>query len=154
VGIGGSVIGSQGNWNYGLGNLQNVGSISSTAETLTSTCGQSQLQLASIADGTSTSNTTYLSSGSGSMNTAFATTVGEALIVRDGGTGTVLRVSVDAETILKNAPDRECIRVYDYGVQIRGEGQPLVTGVRCAIYLDGISFFREKTLYLEIKRFF
>ena len=53
VGIGGSVIGSQGNWNYGLGNLQNVGSISSTAETLTSTCGQSQLQLASIADGSS-----------------------------------------------------------------------------------------------------
>ena len=148
VGIGGSVIGSQGNWNYGLGNLQNVGSISSTAETLTSTCGQSQLQLASIADGTSTSNTTYLSSGSGSMNTAFATTVGEALIVRDGGTGTVIRVNVGAETILKNALDRECVRVYDYGVQLKGEGQPLATGVRCAINLDGDVFLsREDPIF-------
>jgi hypothetical protein len=148
VGIGGSVITAQGNWNFELGNLNNVGSISSTAETLTSTCGQSQLQLASIADGTSTSNTTYLSSGSGSMNTAFATTVGEALIVRDGGTGTVIRVNVGAETILKNALDRECVRVYDYGVQLKGEGQPLATGVRCAINLDGDVFLsREDPIF-------
>lgn len=154
VGIGGSVIGSQGNWNYNLGNLQNVGSITSTADTLTSTCGQSQLQLASIADGTSQSNTTYLSSGSGSMNTAFATTVGEALIVRDGGSGTVIRVNVGAETILKNASDRECIRIYDYGTQIRGEGQPLATGVRCAINLDGDIFFNREDPVFGLKEIF
>jgi len=143
-----------GNMDFGLNNLFEVGSISSTASTLTSTCGQSQLQLASIADGTSVSNTTYLSSGSGSMNTAFATTVGEALIVRDGGTGTVLRVNVGAETILKNAPDRECIRVYDYGVQIKGEGQPLATGVRCSLNMDGDIFFNREDPVFGLKEIF
>jgi hypothetical protein len=154
VGIGGSVIGSQGNWNYNLGNLQNVGSISSTADTLTLSCGQSQLQLASIADGTSQPNASYLSAGDGTMNTAFASTVGEALIVRDGGTGTVLRVNVGAETILKNALDRECIRVYDYGVQLRGEGQPAATGVRSAINLDGDIFFNREDAVFGLKEIF
>jgi len=154
VGIGGSVITAQGNWNFELGNLNNVGSISSTAETLTSTCGQSQLQLASIADGTGPSTTTYLSSGSGSTNTAFATTVDEASIVRDGGTGTVLRVTVGAETILKNALDRECVRVYDYGVQLKGEGQPLATGVRCSLNMDGDIFFNREDPIFGLKEIF
>ena len=144
VGIGGSVITSQGNWNFELGNLNNVGSISSTAETLTSTCGQSQLQLASIADGSSATNAAFLSATDGLTKTVFASTNNEALIVRDGGAGPVLRVNVGAETILKNAPDRECIRVYDYGVQIKGEGQPVATGVRCTLNMDGDIFFNRE----------
>lgn len=154
TGTGGPVINSIGDVNYNLGNLNEVGSINSTALTLTSSCGQSQLQLASVADGSSSSNTAYLSSGNGVTNAGFATTVGEALIVRDGGTGTVIRVNVGAETILKNAPDRECIRVYDYGVQIKGEGQPLATGVRCAINLDGDIFFNREDPVFGLKEIF
>lgn len=147
VGIGGSVIGSQGNWNYGLGNLQNVGSISSTAETLTSTCGQSQLQLASIADGTSVSNTTYLSSGSGITNTAFVTTTDVAAIVRDGGTGTVFRVSVDADIKLKdqNGNDRLLIETVSGYTSLRsGNGTADrfdIDGLGAYISVGGVAVF-------------
>ena len=43
LGIGGAVIGSQGNWNYELGNLNNVGSLSTTADTLNITTPTTQI---------------------------------------------------------------------------------------------------------------
>ena len=66
------------------------------------------MQLASTADGLSISNTTYLSSGSGLTNTAFTTTTDKASILRDGGSGSVIRVSVDADIKLidQNSTER------------------------------------------------
>lgn len=99
--------------------------------------GETTLQLPTVSDGLSQATTAYFGCDDTINKSAFAVTP-EALILSRNN---ILRAYVDNETILKNAPDRECIRIYDYGVQLKGEGQPLATGVQSSINLDGDIFF-------------
>lgn len=121
-----------------------ITSVNSDGLAFTGNCGQSQLQIASIADGLSQSTTTYLSATDGFTNGGLGCSVNASFLIRNN----LPRVVVEAETILKNEPGRDCIRVYDYGVQLFGEGQPLATGVKSGINLDGDIFFnREDPIY-------
>lgn len=121
-----------------------ITSVNSDGLAFTGNCGQSQLQLASIADGLSQSTTSYLSATDGITNGGIGCSVNASFLIRNS----LPRVVVDSETILKNEPGRDCIRVYDYGTQIFGEGQPLATGVKSGINLDGDIFFnREDPIY-------
>lgn len=140
----GSTIQSQGLWSFGNAKLTDVGTISSQDTTLGFQCGQSTLQLANIADGTIPDKTSYFVAGNGITNAGFVATIDSALIVRDGGGGTVVRATFDNETKFFNAQGIECVRVYQYGTQIHGEGQPAATGLKCNINLDGDIFFNRE----------
>ena len=140
----GATIQSQGEWSFSNAKLTNVGSVSSVDTTLGMQCGQSFLQLANIADGSIPEKTSYFSAGNGTTNAGFVATIDSALIVRDGGGGTVVRVTIDGETKLFNAQGIECVRVYQYGTQIHGEGQPAASGLKCNINLDGDIFFNRE----------
>lgn len=99
--------------------------------------GQTALNMPAISDGLSQATTAYFGCNDGVITSAYAVTPDALIMSRDN----ILRMYLSGETTFKNAVDRECVRVYDYGVQLRGEGQPLATGLACAVNLDGDIFF-------------
>ena len=72
-----------GSLNMGSANINNVNALNSTDATLTASCGQSQLQIASVADGLSLSTTTKMGATNGLTSAALACTVDTALMVRN-----------------------------------------------------------------------
>lgn len=131
------------------GNINNIPVMDFNPNILKLSQGQSSLQLPTISDGMSQATTAYFGCSDIVNTSAFATTP-EALIMSKNN---ILRMYLENETLFKNANDKECIRIYDYGTQIKGEGQPLATGLRCALNLDGDIFFnREDPIFglLEI----
>jgi hypothetical protein len=121
-----------------------ITSVNSDGIAFTGNCGQSQLQIAETADGLSQSTTTYLRATDGISNAGVGCSIDSSFLIRNN----LPRVIVDSETSLTNNLNRQCIRVYDYGTQIFGEGQPLAAGIRSSINLDGDIFFnREDPIY-------
>ena len=109
----------------------------------------SLIHLSPTPDGSSQVNTTYMSATNGVTNSAVAVTQDTLLLVKDS----LPRLILDNEISLKNASNTQCVRVYDYGTQLFGAGQPLATGIKSSINLDGDIFFnREDPIFglLEI----
>jgi hypothetical protein len=92
-------ISVNGSLNMGSANINNVNSLTSTDSTITMSCGQSQIQLASVADGLSPSNVTYLGSTDGVSDASFSSTVDTALIVRNS----IPRLIVDENVTIRSS---------------------------------------------------
>lgn len=82
--IGTNLVSVIGNMDMNEGNINHLTSVSSDGLAFTASCGQSQLQLASTADGISSSTTTFLKATNGVTSAALACTVDTALMVRNG----------------------------------------------------------------------
>jgi len=134
--IGTNLVSIVGSLDMNDGNIARLTSASSDASALTLNCGQSQLQIASVADGLSQSTTTYLTATDGFSNAGFAASVDTALILQNS----LPRLVVDnvALTVV-NASNQERIRSSLYGTIFRGDGQP-GAGIACALNLDGDIF--------------
>jgi len=108
------------------------------------------IHLSPTPDGSTQANSTYMGATNGITMGAVAVTQDAVLLVKDS----LPRLIVDNEISLKNASNTQCLRVYDYGTQVFGAGQPLATGVRCSINLDGDIFFNREDPVFGLKEIF
>jgi len=125
-------IAVNGSLNMGSANINNVNSLTSFDSTLTASCGQSQLQLANVADGLSPSTTTSLSATDGLTKASLECTINTATIARDS----VPRVIVDNDV---NINDR-----FGIGRFVTTGGYTSVragTGTDDRIDIDGLGFY-------------
>jgi len=121
-----------GSLNMGSANINNVNSLTSSDSALTASCGQSQLQLAKVADGLSASTTTILGATNGLTDSAFACTVDTALMVRNS----VPRIIVDNDV---NINDSSSV-----GRFVTSGGYTSVragTGINDRIDIDGLGLY-------------
>jgi hypothetical protein len=118
--------------------ISRLTSVSSDGLAFTANCGQSQLQLASVADGLSQSTTSYISATDGFSSAGLACSVDTALMVRNN----LPRLVVDQNITMVNDANEERLKVSAFGTLVRGGGQP-GAGLSCNINLDGDIFFNR-----------
>lgn len=112
--------------------------------------GQTALNMPTVSDGLSQATTAYFGCNDGVSTSAYAVTPDALIMSRDN----ILRMYLSGETTFKNAVDRECVRVYDYGVQLSGAFNPAATGLRSNINLDGDIFFNREDAVFGLKEIF
>jgi hypothetical protein len=108
-------ISVNGSLNMGSANINNVNSLASTDSTITMSCGQSQIQLASVADGLSPSTVTYLGSTDGVSDASFSSTVDTALIVRNSIPRLIVDENVTIRSSLFPATGGSGLKLFDDG---------------------------------------
>jgi hypothetical protein len=134
--IGTNLVSIVGSVDMNDGNIARLTSASSDASALTLNCGQSQLQVADVADGLSQSTTTYLRATDGISNAGVGCSVDSAFLIQNN----LPRIIVDSTTTtMVNSTNEERIRLSTYGTLLRGGGQP-GAGVACALNMDGDIF--------------
>ena len=134
--IGTNLVSIVGSVDMNDGNIARLTSASSDASALTLNCGQSQLQVASVADGLSQSTTSYLSATDGFSNSGLGCSIDSSFMIQNS----VPRLVVDSSaTTLFNSATAQRIRVSEYGSLLTGEGQP-GAGIQCNLNLDGSIF--------------
>lgn len=134
--IGTNLVSIVGSVDMNDGNIARLTSASSDASALTLNCGQSQLQVASVADGLSQSTTSYLSATDGFSNAGLGCSIDSAFMIQNS----VPRVVVDSvATTLFNSATAQRIRISQYGCLVTGEGQP-GAGIQCNLNMDGSIF--------------
>lgn len=134
--IGTNLVSIVGGVDMNDGNIARLTSASSDASALTLNCGQSQLQVASVADGLSQSTTTYLTATDGFSNAGLGCSIDSAFMIQNS----VPRVVVDSTaTTLFNFATAQRLRISEYGCLITGQDQP-GAGLACNLNLDGSIF--------------
>jgi hypothetical protein len=134
--IGTNLVSIVGSVDMNDGNIARLTSASSDASALTLNCGQSQLQVAEVADGLSQSTTTYLRATDGVSNAGVGCSVDSAFLIQNN----LPRIIVDSTTTtMVNSANEERIRLSTYGTLLRGNSQP-GAGVACSLNMDGSIF--------------
>ena len=137
--IGSNLVSITGSVDMNEGNIARIQSLNSDSASLTLNCGQSQLQIASVADGLSQSTTTYLTATDGFSNAGVGCSVDSAFLIQNS----FPRLVVDsAATTLFSASTAQRIQVNTYGSLLSAGGQP-GAGLACNINLDGDIFFNR-----------
>ena len=134
--IGSNLVSIVGSVDMNNGNIARLTSATSDDSALTLSCGQSSLQVASVADGLSASTTSFLSATDGFSNGALGCSIDSSFMISNS----VPRVVVDstATTMFNNATAQR-LRISEYGCLITGQGQP-GAGIQCNLNLDGSIF--------------